>query len=359
MLDLADVASYLIARKLLNARAVVHGGLRVRDESRLNRVFVVTADGQRSLVLKHAGGDGQARVSREAAVLERLWSLDDRSSLARFLPPVVRYDNAEGVLVLEATHDARDLASHHAGGRFSCVLAREMGRALARLHAIPPSAVSDLQSPPDLTWSLRVHEPDLDSLLTSSGAAIELTRMIQASDELQTTLDELVASWTEDAVIHGDVRWDNCLAYRSNGSNRWTRAQLIDWELCGAGDPAWDIGSFLAEYMCAWLRSIPIADPLEPGRLLVHAVRPLRRMRPAMRAFWDAYVRQRSATAPESKDLLTEATRCAAVRLLTAALEEAQTLTELRPSMLHALAVSQNMLRRPRDAAELLGLRGR
>jgi hypothetical protein len=357
VLALGDVAPYLIDRKLITAKAVVDGGLRVNDESRLNRVFVVTAEGERSLVLKTGGHAGSFRVAREAAALKRLWSVDDRGSLAPFLPPVIAYDDAEGVLVLEAAPHARDLGRHHSSGRFSCALARGTGQALARLHAAPPSAMTGLQGPTDMTWSLGVHEPDLDSLRTSSAAAIELTRIIQASDELRTALDELVASWTEEAVIHGDVRWDNCLACRRKGSQRWTRVQLIDWELCGVGDPAWDIGSFLAEYLRAWLQSIPIADPVHPGRLLTHAGLPLRRMRPAIRAFWDAYVHKRPAATAEPGGLLSRATRFAAVRLLTAAMEDAQTLPELRPSVLFQLSLSQNILRRPREAAELLGLR--
>ena len=356
MLDLGDVAPYLIDRKLINASAAVDGGLRVHDESRLNRVFVVTAEGERSLVLKAAGSAAGVRVAREAAVLERLWSVDDHGSLAPFLPPVVVYDDAEGVLVLEAAPHARDLGRHHAGGRYSCALARETGRALARLHAVRPSAMSGLQSPTDAAWSLQIHEPDLDSLRTSSAAAIELTRIIQATDELRTALDELVASWTEEAVIHGDVRWDNCIACRSRDSDRWTRLQLIDWELCGLGDPGWDIGAFLAEYLRAWLESIPIADPRDPGRLLSHAGHPLRGMRPAMRAFWNAYMHHCSAATAEPGGLLSRAIRFAAVRLLTAALEEAQTLTELRASVLYPLSLSQNILRRPREAADLFGL---
>jgi aminoglycoside phosphotransferase len=356
VLGLADVAPYLIDRKLLSARAVVDGDLRVEDKSGRGRVFVVTAEGDRSLALKSAGAAGAARVAREAAALERLWSVDAGDGLASFLPAVVAYDSAEGVLILEAAPHARDLRRHHAGGRFSCALATETGRALARLHDIRPAAMNGLERPADLSWSLRLHEPDLDSLRTSSAAALELTRIIQGTDELCAALEELVASWSEDVVIHGDVRWDNCLAWRGTGSDHWTRLQLIDWELCGVGDPGWDIGAFFGEYLRAWLQSIPIADPRNPGWLLAHAGLPLRRMRPALRAFWDAYTRHGTTTAAESGGLLARAVRFAAVRMLSAALEEAQTLTELRVSVLYPLLLSQSILRRPREAADLFGL---
>jgi aminoglycoside phosphotransferase (APT) family kinase protein len=356
VLDLADVAPYLLDRRLISARAVVDGRLRIIDVSRLNRVFVVTADRERCLVLKSAGEGSGSGVAREAAVLERLSSVDGIRNPASSLPVFVAYDTAEEVLILESTPGARDLAGHHARGRFSCALAREAGRALARLHSIPPVALDGLPFAPQPTWIRQLHRPDLDTLRTLSGAAVELTRILQGFEELCTTLDEVLASWREDAVIHGDVRWDNCLVWRRGESNRWAGLQLIDWELSGVGDPGCDVGTFLGEYLRAWLESMPISDPRDPGRLLSHARLPLRRMRPALRAFWDAYSLHRRTSAGELSATLHQSTRFAAVRLLTAALEEAQTLAELQANVLYLLPVSQNILRRPREAADLLGL---
>ena len=343
----ADVAGYLLDRRLIEPRAVVEGGLRIVDSSRLNRVFVVTAAGERCLVLKAGPG-----VAREAAVLERLRVAGE---LARSLPALVAHDPAEGVLVVESARVARDLNGHHARGRFSCTLAREAGRALALLHAVPPAALDGLTRVPHATWGTQVHRPDLDTLHTLSAAAVDLIRIIQGSQELCAELDELLECRLEAAVIHGDVRWDNCLAVHG-ATHHWTRLQLIDWELCGAGDPAYDIGAFLGEYLRAWLQSIPIADPRDAGRLLAHARLPLERMRPALRAFWAAYALHCRATPAELRATLRRSTRYAAVRLLMAALEEAQELAELRSSVLQLLPLSQNILRRPGEAAELLGL---
>jgi hypothetical protein len=351
VLEAADVARYLLDRKLLSARAVVDGGLRVVDRSRLNRVFVATADRERCLVLK-AGGTAPAR---EAAVLERLRLADRSGELARALPVTVAYDGAEAVLVLESAPDAHDLADHYGRGRFSRTLAREAGRALALLHAIPADALDGLAPPPHRAWIEQLHRPDLDTLHTLSAAAAELTGLVQGMEDVCANLDDLLTGWSEASVVHGDVRWDNCLAVRRSG--RWTGLHLIDWELCGPGDPGLDIGAFFGEYLCAWLQSIPMVDRRDPGRLLPRARLPLRRMRPALSAFWDAYVHHRGASGAELTRTLERATRFAAVRLLTAALEEAQTLTELRASAVHLLALSRNILRRPDEASgRLLGL---
>ena len=181
--------------------------------------------------------------------------------------------------------------------------------------------------------------------------------MIQSSDLLCSALDGLLASWTPTAAIHGDVRWDNCLVLPGGDHSDWPHLQVIDWEVAGPGEPARDIGAFFGEYLSAWLRSIPIADIDEPGQLLAHAGVPLRRMRPALRAFWDAYGSWCCCSARELDWTLRRAMRFAGAAILVAASEEAQILDGLPASALLAMAVSQNILERPEEAtAQLLGL---
>jgi aminoglycoside phosphotransferase (APT) family kinase protein len=355
MLDLADIPKYLMDRNLLGPEAIVDGQLQVVDASRLNRVFVVTAAHQPGFVVKLAGESGTSGVAHEAAVLERLRAIDRDGRLSSHLPTPVSYDVASGALVLEAAPRAQDMARRHARGRFSRSLAREAGRGLALLHTVPPVALEDLGGP-DHAQRVRLHRLDLDALHTLSPAAVELTRILQGLEDVCTSLDELAASFRRESVIHGDVRWDNYLVWRSGDSKRWRRLQLIDWELCGAGDPAVDIGAFFGEYLRAWLQSIPIVDPEDPGRLLRDARFPLRRMRPALRAFWDAYTRHRTSGAGELSRTLYRATLFAGSSVLTVALEQAQTLAELRPGVLGLVRLSENILRRPEEAtAHLLG----
>ena len=352
MLELADVPRFLLERRLLEPRDVVQGGLRVVDSSRLNSVFVVTAEGRRPLVVK-AG----PRVAREAAVLEQLHRAGRHGALAAFLPTVVAADGAREALVLESPAVARDLTRHHARGRFSRALAREAGRALAALHATPPAVLDALRPSWDGGPVLRVQLPDLAAVQSMSAAAIELTRIIQGLDDLCAALDEVMASPHEGAVVHGDVRWDNLLAIRDAPSRRWTRLCLIDWEVCEIGDPAVDVGAFLGEYLKAWAHSVPIVDPLDPGRLIGDAALPLDRMRPALRAFWDAYSRSSGDSAGERARMLRRSVGLAALRLLVAAHEEAQTRDQLRSRPLHLVALSHNLLCRRADAAaRLLGL---
>jgi aminoglycoside phosphotransferase (APT) family kinase protein len=352
VLDLADVPRYLLERRLLEPRDIVQGGLRVIDASRLNSVYIVTAADRWPLVVKAGAG-----VAREAAVLERLHGAADGGGLAAFLPPVLVADRIGGRLVLESAPGTRDLRRHHAHGRFSRALAREAGRALAALHAIPLAAMDGMRAGGDRGSDVRLHAPDLDAVHSMSPAAKELTRFIQGLDDLCAALDRIAASSRADAVIHGDVRWDNLLAIPDAGSRHWTKLGLIDWEHCEIGDPAVDVGAFLGEYLRAWAQSVPVADPLDPGRLLGHAGLPLARMRPALGAFWEAYARRVRSPADDLGRMLRRAVDLAAVRLLTAALEEAQARDELQARMLCLVPLSRNLLcRRGDECARLLGL---
>jgi aminoglycoside phosphotransferase (APT) family kinase protein len=355
VLDIADVVPYLLAHNLVTARAVVDGSLRIVDRSGRNRVFVVTANGERGLVVKQARDGEPGGTGHEAAVLERLRAADRRFTTR--LPAPVFYDAAAGILVLEAARDPQDLRRRHARGRYSREIAAQVGRTLGLLHATPPAVLRDRAGPWGGRLGLRMHRPSLRDAVELTSAAIDLVGAIQRSDELCTALDALRASPRDDALVHGDVRWDNLLsAGAPNGTSaRRGRVLLLDWECAGTGDPSQDVGAFFGEYLHDWIRSIPIVDADDPGRLIASAGRPLVRMRPAIGAFWQAY--RGPAGGERAALLLRRAVRFAAVRVLAAAYEESLTRNVLSGSAHFALQLSTNILRRPdRAIAHLLGL---
>lgn len=349
-LALDDVAGYLLARSLIEPSAIVDGGLTVIDCSRRNRVFLATATTGRCWALKLGRSGTAGAVAREAAVLRRLGGADG-DGLARHVPAVAAFD--DGVLVMQTERGARDLVAHHAGGRCSQALARDAGRALGRLHALPAATLADLPGGASGAWGLGIHRLDLATMNTMSGAALELVRRIQADDACCGALDALAAASGGKRPGHGDVRWDNVLAVPAARAGRYDRVVLVDWELAGLGDPCLDAGAFLGEYLRAWVRSVPIVDRRDPGRLLARARLPLARARPAMRAFLEGYGR-----APGSPELdVVRVTSFAAVRLLEAALEAAARQSAPPPALLVELRLAMNVLLRPRDAARrLLGL---
>jgi aminoglycoside phosphotransferase (APT) family kinase protein len=350
MLEQPDVAHYLLSLGLVKPRAVIEGDLTVVDASRRNRVFVAATQAGPAYVVKQAGSRTTRSLAHEAAVLGALAGVP---ALAGLVPAVVRWEPGEARLVLRTPGGARDWADHHGAGRFPRVPARMLGAALAALHRIPADRVEPMPPGFDRMWGLTLPEPPHERLLDLSVGAQDLVARLQGSRAVCQRLDALRDAGSDRVVVHGDLRWENCLAVAAPGSRRRTRVLLVDWELAGPGAAGFDVGTVLAEYLLSWVGSVPIVAPGEPGRLVARAGHPLQRMRPAMRAFWAAY---RSAT--PRPPALRRVVELAAVRLLQAAVERAQGLATATAHVVTLVQLADNMLRDPEVAAlGLLGLR--
>jgi aminoglycoside phosphotransferase (APT) family kinase protein len=339
VLEQSDMAHYLLSLGVVKPREVMDEGFTVVDASRRNRVYLATTSAGPTFVVKQASEPGAPSLATEAAILGELAR---EPVLAGHVPAVVVHEPG-GCLVLRTPGRARDWSEHR--GRFSAARARTLGRVVARLHDLPVDAPR-----PATPMSLLLALPPYALVAGLSFAAQDLVARVQGSDFLCGRLEELRTATCEDALVHGDLRWENCLSLPSPGSARRTRLLLADWEAAGRGDPALDAGAVLAEFLRAWVGSIPIVEPADPGRLVAQARVPLAAMRPAMAAFWDAYRAERPLP-------LRRVVEMTAVRLLQTAIEVAQGLAATTAHVVTLLQLADNMLRGPDVAAEqLLGL---
>jgi aminoglycoside phosphotransferase (APT) family kinase protein len=338
VLEQSDIAHYLLSLDVVKPLAIVEEDFTVVDASRRNCVYVATSRSGPTLVIKQAiSGDGSA-LAHEAAILRLLAGSRE---LAGHVPTVVHLEGA--CLVLRTPGGARDWSDHQ--GRFARIPARILGRTLAALHRLR------VDVPDASIWALQLAEPPHELVLDLSAGAQDLVARIQASEYVCERLADLRDARGGGAVVHADLRWENCLALPAPGARRRTRVLLVDWELAGHADPAVDVGSVLAEYLRVWVGSVPIVEPVDPGRLVARARHPLASMRPAIGAFWSAY--RANATVA-----LRRAVELAAVRLLQTAVERAQGLNAPSAHVVTLVQLADNMLRHPDDAAAaLLGLR--
>ncbi|HEU4348492.1 MAG TPA: phosphotransferase, partial [Actinoplanes sp.] len=309
-----------------------------------------------SYVLKQAvGQERAATVQHEAAVYRLLHAAADGPGLRPYLARLCHHDASSGILILEARPGAQNLRDYYAlGGRFSPSLAARLGDALGALHRMPTGARAPTARPP---WILSLHRCDLNAFRELSSGSVALVRIVQEQAGLGALLDGLRDAWSARSFIHNDVRWDNCVAAGRSPTARKSRLYLVDWELAGLGDPAWDVGSVLAGYLSLWLMSMSIPPGTAPERLPYLARWPLERMHPALRRFWRSYVLRCGLDASEAAALLGRVVGYAAARLMQMAVEQSQDAVEPTAGAILALQLSQNVLERPGEAAEgLLGL---
>ena len=296
MLAQSEVASFLIQRQLISAATIVDGDFQVVEASRRNRNFKVICEAGPSYLLKQGlGENGQATIGHESTVYQRLEKSPADSALRAHLPRYCCYDGDDGVLVLELLKNAQDFREYHSHrGHFSVRMAAALGRALSDLHRATDQDVKgerDDEWMGRLPWVLSLNRPSLRLFRDISLANVQLIRIIQNTPGFPEMLNELRRGWRIDSLIHHDIKWDNCLIFPLPGSKRKFGLKLVDWEFAGLGDSCWDAGAILSNYLSFWLFSIPVSGEEPPDHLLALAQYPLDRMQPAIRAYWQAYVR--------------------------------------------------------------------
>ena len=339
----------LLAAGLLSTSAVVDGSLRVSRVAGGNVNLAVTTRNGPSYLVKYGSGDG---VRHEAAAYGFLSSVATREVRAA-LPLVVDHATQDPMLVLEHV-SGLNLRAHHAqrGGRLSSWAGR-CGALLAAVHDLPvstvPTNMQDVRIP-------SLHRPDELLFVTSSRATVELTALIQSDPVLCAALDVQAARTAGEAFTHGDVRWDNVLVARDS-AGRSAGLRLVDWESAGIGDPGWDLGCLLAEYVSHWICSVPFTLAATAAADAAHARVSLRSTQAAIAAAWAGYISRRGAECADGPTCLRRVTLHTGHRLVHRALELDQYSSDVSLAAVCHVQVGAKTLAQPDVAATaLLGL---
>jgi thiamine kinase-like enzyme len=351
VLTIPEVIPYLCQLGLLSPASVVAGDVRIFEAARRNHNFRVLRSDGPSLFLKQGQlRDGFSTVRREAQVYGLLNGQSATDSRYRHAPRFMTYDPIHDVLVVELLKDAVDLRKLDTSRRGTPLrAASRLGEALAVLHSFVPLSTAAERLGEGEPGVLTAHRPGLALLRDFSAASIDLVRMIQAHDEVVDQLEDLRATWRPKTLIHHDARWDNVLVSRGG-----TTVTLIDWETAAVGDPAWDVGSILADYLSQWLLSIPSSGNAPPEQALHLARRPLTSLHPAMSALWHAYQQRAGLSGEGRSDMMQRITRYAGLKLLQSGIEQVQRSPRWTTTALCQLQVGTNLMARPAEGSRLI-----
>ncbi|WP_157557486.1 phosphotransferase [Intrasporangium oryzae] len=114
------------------------------------------------------------------------------------------------------------------------VASEALGRTLGALHRGTTGLPLPPARPPVIVAALTAEYP-------ATGAVAEHVAFLRA-DPLLTEAAGTVSAPVAGCLVNHDMKWDNVVV--SSG-----RTVLVDWEMAGLGDPAWDLGCLLAEHL--------------------------------------------------------------------------------------------------------------
>jgi aminoglycoside phosphotransferase (APT) family kinase protein len=337
VLTAASLAHYLLERGLVGSSTLVDGDFRVRDLSRRNRVFRVLRGSHPGYIVKQVK-DWKPHpietLEREAGFYSLLRSEPRLAPLQRFLPKCYAYDAENQVLVFEPAMENGESSF------LSLETARFLGEALRQWHQEARAAADQLRDFHEYDpWVLSFHLKSIDDFDSSesggerrrdgaSGEAnAELLRIVKRDTAFGRALEALRAQWQADTLIHGDMKWDNCLMATDAGTNVTVR--FIDWEMAGWGDPLWDVAGLLQGYLISWARRSRSAEEVEP----------------AMRALWESYGADAGS--------LSRAVGYAAARMIQSAFEHQSREKQMTALAVRLLQAASNILAAPDQAVAL------
>lgn len=362
-LNSTNIVYYLLEKGLVSAEQVVDGDFMVTEAPRRNRNFKVMKRDRSGLFVKQVQRWEQqsiATVQLEAHCY-RLTN-EDKSfvALRDIVPRFHCYDERRAVLVTELLPGGETLAEYHfRNGGFPDEVAVQLGQAFGRYHRQVKSSSapsSGPEFPRRAPWVLSFHNATPQMAQSMSGANYQLLEMLKRYPEFGKTLDRLAGEWRQESLIHGDIKWDNCVLV-PNGANGSVKLKLVDWELADWGDPCWDVAAIFSAFIVFWIQSLPLTPGEDTARAVQATQFPIEKMQPAIHAFWEAYLKEMQLDAVAARDVLRRSVLFCGARTIQTAYEYVQMIPQMSNLSLYMLQVSMNILLQPEAAtSELLGL---
>lgn len=364
LLNSDSVVHYLLQRGLLSFDSVVDGDLLVLEAPRRNRNFKVTRQRQPGLFVKQVQEwDPQAiaTVQREAWCYSLAKTLPELGALKEMLPEFHAYDQQRNVLVLEHLAGFESLAEYQLRlGKFPVEIAVALADVLGRYHRETKDKLEHLPQaaifPRMVPWILSIHQQQPGWFQSLSAANSQLLGIIKRYDQFATALDRLRAQWSFSSLVHGDIKWDNCLIQPASAESG-LKIKVIDWELADLGDPLWDVGAILQSYLSYWILSMPTWPGASAEEVIARAPYPLEVFQAPINAFWNRYKGVAEIPPERHKEALARSIGYGATRMIQSAYEALSFSAQINANALYLLQVSMNILLDPDEATrELFGI---
>lgn len=379
IVTLDNVVPYLIGRSMMDTRSIVEGDLKIIDASRRNRNLQVIRKNGTSLLIKQpsaADDAGNMMTIKKEALLYLLMQTDtDFASLKDIAPRILDFDEQRTIMITEFVTNAHTLNNYERfmaagsgvgeGGKEQIKQeSAELGRLMAKYHKAfrGQSGNRKLHSfmGRGFVPAASIVRPGPEIFRDINFQNLELLKIIQRYPTFYDSLEELYSSWQNQTLIHGDIKWDNVIVSTTatEDGNKGFRMNIVDWESVSMGDPAWDVGSVFQEFIRLWLSFLPTTGRESAEQLLGSTTFPIQNIQPAIRAFWNSYVKTSELTSSkEANELLVRSAKFCAARLVQSAYEALDSSMELSNTIVYMIQTSMNIFNRTNNAiVHLLGI---
>ncbi|AVZ29581.1 phosphotransferase [Nodularia spumigena] len=254
------------------------------------------------LLIKQERLNQEGKASGEFLIEWRIQEFIQRfpelDNYRQVLPEVLHFDVENSIIVFRYLDDYRDLMDFYTKEKsFPIEIAIAIGTLLATIHRdtfnhqeyedfFTKNSVNFNQIS-NLALSLGQVKPEIFGLVPDDG--LKFFALYQRYDSLGQAIAELGQSVKPACVTHNDLKLNNILL-RNNWQDSHNIIRFIDWERSAWGDPAFDLGTIIGNYVQIWLGSLVISNSLSIEESLRLAITPLELLQPSIGALTKAYL---------------------------------------------------------------------
>ena len=211
-----NLVYYLFERGFVTPDSAVNGGVEISELPRRNRNFRVKQRNGQGYFLKQVRRwepEALRTLHVEAECYRIAAENEIFSDVAEIVPHFRWYDPRRAVLVTELLDGAETITEHHfRNDSVPGDIAEQLGRAFGNYHrkatGKPPAAL-DGMFPRRPAWALSLHDMPPHTVPNLSGGIHQMLGMIRQFPQFGPALEKLRNEWRFDALIHGDIKWDN------------------------------------------------------------------------------------------------------------------------------------------------------
>jgi thiamine kinase-like enzyme len=329
-----SIGAWLASRQILGARRVAKIDLL---SGRAFAALVRFDDGSALFLKQPIEAIPPVGALREGLLLRLIADNEDLRGVRAFLPEHVLYDETDNVAVSRGLPEHRSM--HDRSVPPSDELLRATARSLATLHCESSSVRID-------TSRYYAINPVFDYARISPASfarapGIGFGTFLAAMQALEVPLRAVADAWSPSCLIHGDLRDDNILVADRRDAD--PPIAFVDWELGGWGDPLWDLGAWIGQYLYYWVESIKAGSSGDFSDWVRGAGIPFAEIKRAVRAILASY----AETAGDCERTAGRALQLAGVFLLNRVLGSLESVGAIHAAAFCSLQVGRTLVAQP------------
>jgi thiamine kinase-like enzyme len=304
-----NVCEYLSEQRVCDQ---ISNHVKIELKPAKNFNLLVTLEDGRKLLVKQErhlkNGETLGEFLKEWHVQKLINSFSSLAPIRQLFPEIVHFNPEQSIIVFNYLKDYRDLDEFFLKGRvFSEVIAGAIGTEIAEVHRLTFKntdykdflhSCDTTQNESDIASVSHVYKigrvtPEVFSSLPSDG--LKFLSLYQRYDSLGEAISSLSNTYHSCCLIHQDFKLNNILLCDSwnegaDDPQKNKILRIIDWERCGWGDPASDLGSIIASYLQIWLSSLVVSSDMTIEESLRIATIPLELLQPSLNMLITTYL---------------------------------------------------------------------